>query len=162
MSQTLSRLTLTAALLTPVVTLDWSVRRIAGGMLQQRATIGAWSDVVIQAVEPGDDPDDPAHGISAWSRPTGPAPDPFPIRFWGFTPCTDGAGWQHIQRSIHHHLLMKAQAQVLLTRKPLTDALCGLRIKDIAAARRTITLVSGRESRADSIAGLLQDLHAAT
>ncbi len=160
MSHTLSRLSLTAALLTPIVTLDWRAPRRRCATFQQTAAIGTASDIVIQCLEPGDDPHDPAHGLSAWSRPSGSAPDPFPIRLWGFTRQTDGAGWQHIRRTIHHGLLMQAQAQVLLTGKPLHDTLCGLTVTDIDAARRTVALVSGRQSRADTLAGLLHDLHA--
>lgn len=160
MSQTLSRLALTAALLTPIVTLDWRAPRRRGATVQQTAAIGTASDILIQGIDPSDDPMDPTHGLSAWSRPRGTAPDPFPIRLWGFTRQTDGAGWQHIRRTIHHRLLMQAQAQILLTGKALDDTLCGLNITDIDAARRTVALVSGRESRAETLATLLHDLHA--
>lgn len=160
MSQTLSRLSLTAALLTPIVTLDWRAPRRRGQTFQQTAPIGTASDIIIQCLEPGDDPMDPASGLSAWSRPRGSATDPFPIRLWAFTRQTDGAGWQHIRRTIHHRLLMQAQAQVLLTGKPLHDTLCGLNVTDITAARRTVALVSGRDSHAETLAGLLHDLHA--
>lgn len=160
MPQTLARLALTAALLTPIVTLDWRAPRRRGATLQQSAPIGTQSDIVIQGLDQGDDPFDPAHGLSAWSRPRGDQPDPFPIRLWGFTRHTDGAGWQHIRRTIHHRLLMQAQAQVLLTGKPLDDSLCGLTLTDPDAARRTVALVSGRHSRAETLAGLLHDLHA--
>lgn len=160
MSHTLARSALTASLLTPIVTLDWRATLRRGAVLQQSAAIGTQSDVVIQGIEPGEDPMDHAHGLSAWSRPRGTGRDPFPIRLWGFTRQTDGAGWQHIRRTIHHRLLMQAQAQVLLTGKPLHDTLCGLNVTDIDAARRSITLISGRKSSAETLAGLLHDLHA--
>lgn len=160
MPQTLARLTLGAALLSPVVTLDWRAPRRRGATVQQSAPIGTASDVIIQGIDPTDDPRDPAHGLSAWSRPRGTATDPFPLRLWGFTRHTDGAGWQHIRRTIHHRLLMQAQAQVLLTGKPLDDTLCGLNITDIDAARRTVALISGRQSKAQTLAALLHDLHA--
>lgn len=160
MSQTLARLALTASLLTPLVTLDWRTPRRRGATVQQFAAIGTASDVILQGIDPSDDPHDPACGLSAWSRPHGSATDPFPIRLWGFTRQTDGAGWQHIRRTIHHRLLMQAQAQVLLTGKPLDDTLCGLNVTDMDAARRTVALVSGRHSRAETLARLIRDLHA--
>lgn len=160
MPQNPARLTLTAALLTPIVTLDWRAPRRRGATVQQSAPIGTESDILIQGIDQSDEIRDRAHGLSAWSRPRGTAADPFPIRLWGFTRLTDGAGWQHIRRTIHHRLLMQAQAQILLTGKPLDDSLCGLTLTDPEAARRTVALVAGRHSRAETLATLLHDLYA--
>jgi len=160
MSKTLSHLVLTAALLAPMVTLDWRSPRRRGATTQQTAAIGTESDVIIQGIDPSDDPMDSAHGLSAWSRARGATTDPFPIRLWGFTRQIDGAGWQHLRRTIHHRLLMQAQMQVLLTGKALDDTLCGLTLTDVDAARRIVALVSGRHSQAETLATLLHDLHA--
>ena len=161
MSDTRARLLLTAALLAPIVTLDWQPQHRRGATFLSTARIGTQSDVIIQSVEDPGPPDDPATGLSGWSRASAGATDPFPIRLWGFTPEVDGTAWQHIRRAIHHRLLMQAQQQVLLTGKPLHGILCGLRLTDIDAARRTVALVSGRDSRADTLPDLIHDLHAA-
>lgn len=160
MSNTLSRLSLTAALLTPIVSLDWSAIRRRGATQLCTATIGTLSDVIIQSVDRDADPMDPSGGLSLWTRSRAGTPDPFPIRIWGFTQQTDGAAWQHAKRTVHHRLLMQAQAKVLLTGQSLEGQLDGLRLTDAEAARRTVALVSGRESGADTLAGLLRDLHA--
>lgn len=160
MSNTLSRLSLTAALLTPIVSLDWSAIRLRAATQQCTATIGTLSDVIIQSVDRGDDPHDPCGGLSLWTRSRKGTPDPFPIRLWGFTRLADGAAWQHAKRTVHHRLLMQAQAKVLLTGQSLEGQLDGLHLTDAEAARRTVALVSGRESGADTLAGLLRDLHA--
>ena len=159
MSATLSRLTLTAALLTPIVTLDWSAPRRRGATALSRARIGTLSEAILQSVDPDDDLHDFSGGLSGWSRTLTTAPDPFPIRLWGFSRLTDGTAWQQAQRTIHHRLLMQAQAITLLTGRLPEGALDGLRLRDAEAARRTITLVSGRTSTADTVAGLLHDLH---
>lgn len=161
MFDTRARLLLTASLLAPIVTLDWQPRQRRGATFRSTARIGTLSNVIIQSVEDPGPPDDPATGLSGWSRAGAGAPDPFPIRLWGFTPNVDGAAWQQLRRAIHHSLLMQAQQQVLLTGKPLHDTLCGLRLTDIDAARRTVALVSGRKSRADTLPDLIHDLHAA-
>lgn len=160
MSNTLSRLSLTAALLTPVVTLDWSAIRCRGATCHSVATIGTLSDVIIQSVDRDGDPMDPCGGLSIWTRNRAATPDPFPIRLWGFTQQADGAAWQLARRTVHYRLLVQAQAKVLLTGQSLAGQLDGLTLTDPEAARRTVALVSGRESGAETLAGLLRDLHA--
>lgn len=160
MSQTLSRLTLCSALLAPIVTLDWSAPRRRGATVQSLASVGTLSDVILQSVDDEDDAQDPCGGLSVWSRTRGCATDPFPIRLWGFSRHTDGAAWQQAQRTVHHRLLMQAQAKVLLTDQCLRGQLDGLRLTDIEAARRSVALISGRETRATCLADLLHDLHA--
>lgn len=161
MSRTLSRLSLTSALLTPLVTLDWSEPRRRGATVQARAVIGTLSDVMIQSVDPEGDPADPACGLSVWSRARGEGQDPFPVRLWGLTQQIDGAGWQQAKRVVHQRLLMMAQSQVLLSGKPLAGVLDGLRLVDVEAAQRVVALISGRETAAESLGALLTELHAA-
>ena len=160
MSRTLSRLTLTAALLTPLVTLDWTEPRRRGTTWSARAAIGTLSDVMIQQVDP-EDSTDPCGGLSAWSRARA-THDPFPIRLWGATRHTDTAAWAQMRRMVHHRLLMQAQSQLLLTGKPVDDLLSGLTITDTDAAQRSVTLISGRKTAAETLGTLLADLHATT
>lgn len=162
MSRTLSRLTLTAALLTPLVTLVWSDPRRHGATVRSRATIGTLSTVTLQQVDSEGDSADPCGGLSAWSRTRTAAHDPFPIRLWGATRFTDGAAWAQMRRMVHHRLLMQAQSRILLTDNPLDAVLSGLHLTDVEAAQRVVALVSGRQTQAETLGALLADLHAAT
>ena len=159
MSRILDRVTLAASLLAPHVSLDWSQPRRRGATMISIAPIGALSEVVIQSVEPMEAPADPCGGLSAWSRVRQDDFDPFPIRFWAYTRLTDAPAWAGLRQAIHHRLLVLAQAHVLLSRRPLDEVLSGLYLTDKQSARHSVSLLTGRDSRAGDLAGLIADLH---
>lgn len=159
MSRMLDRVTLAASLLAPHVTLDWTRPRRRGATMMATAEVGALSEVVIQGVDPLDDPDDPCGGLSAWSRLRHGLHDPFPIRFWAHTRLTDAPAWAGLRHAVHHRLLVLAQAHMLLSRRPLQEVLGGLRITDAESARHSVSLLIGRDSRAVDLPGLIADLH---
>lgn len=159
MSRMFDRVTLAASLLAPHVTLDWSCPRRRGATMISVARIGALSEAVMQSVDPTDDPDLSCGGLSAWSRvPTGHH-DPLPLRFWAHTRMTDDAAWSGLRHAVHHRLLVLAQAHVLLSRRPLEDVLSGLRVTNAESARHSVSLLTGGNSRAGDLAGLIADLH---
>lgn len=159
MSRMLDRVTLAASLLAPHVSLDWSRPRRRGATMISTARIGNLSEVLIQSVEPLEPPAEPCGGLSAWSRAQEGHHDPFPIRFWAHTRLTDAPAWAGLRQAIHHRLLVQAQAHVLLSRRPLQEVLSGLRLTDTESARHSVSLLTGRDSRACDLAGLIADLH---
>lgn len=159
MSRILDRVTLAASLLAPHVALDWTTPRRRGATMMSTARIGALSDVVIQSVEPLEDFADPCGGLSAWSRVQNGDFDPFPIRFWAYTRLTDAQAWAGLRQAVHHRLLVLAQAHVLLSRRPLDEVMSGLHLTDRQSARHSVSLLTGRDSMAGDLAGLIADLH---
>lgn len=159
MSRMLDRVTLAASLLAPHVGLDWSRPRRRGATMISTARIGALSEVVIQSVEPLEDASDPCGGLSGWSRALQGDFDPFPIRFWAYTRLTDAPAWAGLRQAVHHRLLVLAQAHLLLSRRPLAEVMSGLRLVDADSARHAVSLLTGRDSRAEDMPGLIADLH---
>ena len=159
MSRMFDRVTLAASLLAPHVALDWSRPCRRGATMISVARIGALSEVVIQSVDPAQGSADPCGGLSAWSRVREGHHDPFPVRFWAHTRLTDAPAWVGLRHAVHHRLLVLAQAHVLLSRRPLAEVLSGLRVTDAASARHSVSLLTGRDSRALDLPGLIADLH---
>lgn len=159
MSRMLDRVTLAASLLAPHVALDWSPPRPMGATMISTAQIGGLSEAVIQSAEPLEDPADLCSGLSGWSRVRQGDFDPFPIRFWAYTRLTDASAWAGLRQAVHHRLLVLAQAHLVLSRRPLEEVLSGLRMVDIGSARHAVSLLTGRDSHAEDLIGLITDLH---
>lgn len=158
MARVIDRVTLAASLIAPHVALEWEEPSRCGPTRLSRAVIGSGSDVVIQSVDPNPQMPEPCGGMSAWSRARQGCSDPFPIRFWAFTRLTDAGAWAGLCHAIHHRLIVQAQAHLLLSRWPLEDALSGLRLVDVSAARHAVGVLTGRDTRARSLAGLIAEL----
>ncbi|MEZ5756561.1 MAG: hypothetical protein R3D90_18015 [Paracoccaceae bacterium] len=159
MPEALHLLSRAATLLAPHVDLRWDRPRRRGATLISRAHIGAFSEAILQSVDPDPDSADPAAGLSGWSRPLPGCRDPFPLRLWAFSPSTDAQAWEALRHAIRLNLLRQAQMHLLLTRAPLGQSLSGLVLHDPAAARLALEpLAQGRLPKGD-LATLLTALY---
>lgn len=162
MPRDLHLLSRAATLLAPHVDLRWDRPRRRGATLISRARIGAFSEAILQSVDPDPDSADPAAGLSGWSRPLPGCRDPFPLRLWAFSPATDAPAWEALRHAIRLNLLMQAQIHLLLTRAPLGQSLSGLVLRDAAAARRALEPLAPHRLQGGDLATLLTALYRGT